>query len=83
MKILNSIYSQFKTLSWLAVRILQATNCIFCATLLSSIVLMLFPGITGNHVQSSLMARELIDTSTRLLALGVVTAFASDIVIRT
>lgn len=82
MKILNNIYSHYQMLSWLSVRILQATLCIFCATLLCVIILILFPEIVNNHVQNNILIDELLNSSTRLLTLGSVTAFASDIIVR-
>ena len=82
MKLLNIIYAQFKSLSWLAVRIIQATLCIFCLTMLSAFFILLFPDITGGTVNTVYLTGEILNTSARLLTLGITTAFASDIVIR-
>ncbi len=82
MKILNNIYTQFKSLSWLAVRIMQATLCIFCVTLLGAVFVLAFPHIAGGPVNTVCLVNDILDTCTRLLTLGMTTAFASDIVIR-
>lgn len=81
MKLLNNLYTQFKSLSWLAMRIIQATLCIVCITLLGAVFILLFPDIAGGPVNTVYITSELLDTSARLLALGITTAFASDIVI--
>ncbi len=82
MKIINGIYLQLQNLTWLAVRILQATNCIFCITLLSALAFTLFPDIASDPVNAALIADELLHASTRLLTLGIISAFASDIAVR-
>lgn len=82
LKTLKNTFEEFRQLSRLSVILMRLTLAVFTLMLLAALILILAPTAFCPAAVSELYTLELLNTSTRVLTLGMLLSFVSDIALR-